>query len=59
MSEAKKQKITIKLKGFDFRPVDAAAEEIVDTAKRSGAMVAGPVPLPTEIDKTTVNRSHT
>jgi small subunit ribosomal protein S10 len=57
MNQSKKQKIKIKLRGFDFRPVDSAAEEIVDTAKRSGAIVAGPIPLPTVIEKTTVNRS--
>ena len=51
------QKITIKLKGFDFRTVDQSASEIVETAKRTGAMVSGPVPLPTRIERFTVNRS--
>ncbi len=51
------QKITIKLKGFDFRTVDQSAGEIVETAKRTGAMVSGPVPLPTRIERFTVNRS--
>lgn len=52
-----KQQIKIKLKGFDYRSVDAAATDIVETAKRSGAIVSGPVPLPTHIDKVSVNRS--
>jgi small subunit ribosomal protein S10 len=50
-------KIRIKLKGFDYRMVDQSANEIVDTAKRTGARVAGPVPLPTAIERLTVNRS--
>jgi small subunit ribosomal protein S10 len=50
-------KIRIKLKGFDYRMVDQSATEIVDTAKRTGARVAGPVPLPTDISRLTVNRS--
>jgi len=50
-------KIRIKLKGFDYRMVDQSANEIVDTAKRTGARVAGPVPLPTGIERLTVNRS--
>lgn len=52
-----RQQIKIKLKGFDYRSVDAAATDIVETAKRSGALVSGPVPLPTNIDKVSVNRS--
>lgn len=51
------QRIRIKLKGFDYRIIDQSASEIVDTAKRSGARVSGPVPLPTHIQKFTVNRS--
>ncbi len=50
-------KSRIKLKGFDYRMVDQSANEIVDTAKRTGARVAGPVPLPTSIERLTVNRS--
>ena len=50
-------KLRIKLKGFDYRMVDQSANEIVDTAKRTGARVAGPVPLPTAIERLTVNRS--
>jgi small subunit ribosomal protein S10 len=51
------QKIRIKLKSFDYRLVDQSAVEIVDTAKRSGARVVGPVPLPTRKERFTVNRS--
>ena len=51
------QRIRIKLKGFDFRSIDQSASEIVETAKRSGARVNGPVPLPTRIEKLSVNRS--
>ena len=50
-------KIRIKLKGFDYRMVDQSANEIVDTAKRTGARVTGRVPLPTDISRLTVNRS--
>ena len=42
-----KQKIRIRLKAFDYKLIDASAAEIVDTAKRTGAIVKGPVPLPT------------
>ena len=52
-----RQKIRIKLQGFDYRLVDHSATEIVDTAKRTGARVSGPVPLPTDIERLTVNRS--
>ncbi|MDA0848380.1 MAG: 30S ribosomal protein S10 [Verrucomicrobia bacterium] len=51
------QKIRIRLKGFDHRVIDQSVGEIVETAKRSGARVAGPVPMPTRIEKFTVNRS--
>ncbi|NCG08780.1 MAG: 30S ribosomal protein S10 [Verrucomicrobia bacterium] len=50
-------KIRIRLKGFDYRVVDQSASDIVETAKRSGARVAGPVPMPPRIEKFTVNRS--
>tara|TARA_R100000027_G_scaffold18279_2_gene13139 strand:+ start:16374 stop:16682 length:309 start_codon:yes stop_codon:yes gene_type:complete len=52
-----KPRIRIKLKGFDYRIVDQSTSDIVDTAKRSGARVSGPIPLPTRIEKFTVNRS--
>lgn len=51
------QRIRIKLRGFDYRIIDQSASEIVETAKRSGARVSGPVPMPTRIEKLSVNRS--
>jgi small subunit ribosomal protein S10 len=51
------QNIRIRLKAFDHRTLDLSAKEIVSTAKRTGATVVGPVPLPTRIEKFTVNRS--
>ena len=51
------QRIRIKLKGYDYRVVDQSTADIVDTAKRSGARVSGPIPLPTRIEKYTVHRS--
>ncbi len=52
-----KQKIRIKIRAHDHKVVDQSAKQIVDTALRYGAKVCGPVPLPTEIHKYTVNRS--
>ena len=51
------QNIRIRLKAFDHRVLDASTLEIVNTAKRTGAEVRGPIPLPTQIEKFTVNRS--
>jgi small subunit ribosomal protein S10 len=51
------QKIRIRLKGYDHRLLDQSAVEIIDTAKRTGAKVAGPIPLPTRINRWTVLRS--
>ena len=51
------QRIRIKLRGFDYRVIDQSASDIVDTAKRTGARVAGPIPMPTRIERYTVNRS--
>ena len=51
------QKIRIRLKAYDYRLIDRSASEIVETAKRTGAQVRGPIPLPTRIEKFTVNRS--
>ncbi len=51
------QNIRIRLKAFDHRVLDASAAEIVSTAKRTGAQVCGPVPLPTKIERYTVLRS--
>lgn len=52
-----KQKIRIRLKAYDHRVIDQSAKRIVETAERSGAQVAGPIPLPTKIERFTVNRS--
>jgi len=51
------EKIEIKLKSFDCRMLDKSAAEIVNTAKHSGSRVCGPVPMPTHIERFTVNRS--
>ena len=51
------QKIRIKLKGYDHRVLDQSASDIVETAKRTGARVAGPIPMATRIERYTVNRS--
>ena len=51
------QKIRIRLKGYDHRLLDRSAADIVQTAKRTGAKVAGPIPLPTVINRHTVLRS--
>ncbi|EQD75275.1 Ribosomal protein S10, bacterial [mine drainage metagenome] len=51
------QKIRIRLKGYDYRLLDQSLVDIVSTAKRTGAIVKGPVPLPTKIEKFTVLRS--
>ena len=51
------QKIRIRLKGFDYRTVDQSTSEIVDTVKRSGSQVCGPIPMPTKIERFSVNRS--
>jgi small subunit ribosomal protein S10 len=54
---ATKQKIRIKIKAFDHKVIDETSKLIIDTAERTGAVIAGPIPLPTKIDKFTVNRS--
>ena len=56
---ASKEKIKIKLKAYDHRILDQSVLEIVGTAKRTGAKVIGPIPLPTQIWKTTVLRGPT
>jgi small subunit ribosomal protein S10 len=57
MSTAFSEKIRIRLKAYDHRVLDQSTGEIVETAKRTGARLAGPIPLPTEKNKWTVNRS--
>jgi small subunit ribosomal protein S10 len=51
------QRIRIRLKAYDHRVIDTSASEIVETVKRSGARVAGPIPLPTQIERVTLHRS--
>ena len=51
------QNIRIRLKAFDHRVLDQATGDIADTARRTGALIRGPIPLPTRIEKFTVNRS--
>jgi len=51
------QKISIRIKAFDYRLIDQSAQEIVETAKRTGAVVKGPVPLPTRIERFDILRS--
>lgn len=57
VEEAIKQRIRIKIRAYDSKIIDTSAHQIVETAQRYGAEVVGPVPLPTEIHKYTVNRS--
>lgn len=52
-----KQKVRIRLKAFDHKILDQSARQIVEAAERTGALVAGPVPLPTRIEKYSVIRS--
>lgn len=51
------QKIRIRLRGYDYRLIDKSAAEIVERAKKTGARVAGPIPLPTAVNRYTVLRS--
>jgi len=57
MATTNKQRIRIRLKAYDHRILDQSAEQIVNTAQSTGARIAGPVPLPTRIEKFTVLRS--
>ena len=50
-------KIRIRLRAFDYRAIDRSSQELVETAKPTGAKVHGPIPLPTRIEKFSVNRS--
>ena len=54
---AVKEKIRIRLQSYDVQLIDAAAEKIVETAKRTGARVSGPIPLPTDREVVTVLRA--
>ncbi len=55
--ETPQSRIRIKIKAYDNKVIDQSTSKIVETAERSGAKISGPVPLPTEIHKVTVNRS--
>ena len=54
---AKQERIRIRLKAYDHKTLDQSAAKIVDTAKRTGAMVSGPIPLPTEKEVVTILRA--
>lgn len=55
--EQAKSSIRIKLKAYDYRVIDRSAKKIIEAAERTGAIIAGPIPLPTEKSLVTVNRS--
>jgi small subunit ribosomal protein S10 len=57
VSDMQNQKIRIRLKAFDYKLIDQSAIEIVETAKRTGAVVKGPIPLPTSIERFDILRS--
>ena len=57
MATAKSQRIRIRLQAYEHRILDQSVNEILDAAKRTGVVVAGPIPLPTRIERWTVNRS--
>src|SRR5919204_2255006 len=57
VAERMNEKIRIRLKAYDHRVLDQSVGEIVETVKRTGGRVAGPIPLPTRIERFTVNRS--
>jgi len=56
-SKGGSQKVRIKVKAYDHKVADQSVRTIIDTAERTGALVAGPIPLPTKHSKITVNRS--
>jgi len=51
------QKIRIKIRAFDYKIIDSATQTIIENAENTGAIIAGPIPLPTKIEKFTVNKS--
>lgn len=55
--EEVKPRVRIKIKAYDHKIIDQSAKQIVEAAQRSGASITGPVPLPTEVRKVTVNRA--
>lgn len=56
-TDAKSTRVRIKIKAYDHKVIDQSARKIVETAERTGVTITGPVPLPTEIHRMTVNRS--
>jgi small subunit ribosomal protein S10 len=52
-----RQRIRIRLKAYDYRVLDQSVADIVETARRTGARVAGPIPMPTRVERYSVNRS--
>jgi small subunit ribosomal protein S10 len=56
-TSAQSTRLRIKIKAYDHKVIDQSARKIVETAERTGASITGPVPLPTEIHRMTVNRS--
>jgi len=57
LNKEEQQVLRIRVRAYEYKILDASVKQIIDTAKRYGAEIAGPVPLPTEIKKYTVNRS--
>ncbi len=57
MSTTKEQRIRVHLRAYEHRILDQSVKEILNTAKRTGSVVAGPIPMPTRIQRYTVNRS--
>lgn len=55
--EVEKEKLRLRIKAYDHKLIDSSCRQIIDAAKRQDAEVVGPIPLPTEIKKYTVNRS--
>ena len=55
--ESEKEKLRLRIKAYDYKLIDSSCKQIIDTAKRHDAEVVGPIPLPTEIKKYTVNKS--
>ncbi len=56
-TEKQSMRVRIKIKAYDSKIIDQSARKIVETAERTGAKITGPVPLPTEVHKVTVNKS--
>jgi len=57
MATTNSQKLRIKIKSFDHKVIDETSKLIIDNAEKTGAMIAGPIPLPTKVEKFTINKS--